>query len=100
MAEQPHGPRRRLREAEQQPHERRLAGTVPSEEAERAAARHLQVDRLQRGARAEALAEAVGLDGERCHGQDARRETRPAASAARPICTPGLIRKDQPNVNA
>src|SRR5262245_54093033 len=78
MAEQLHRARGRLREPQQQPHERRLTGTVASEEAERAAARHLQVDRLQRGTRAEALAEAAGLDGERCHGCDA-----PGADAIR-----------------
>ena len=68
VAEQAHLPARRPGEAEQQADQRRLAGPVRPQEAERAAARHLQVDGLERGAVTEALAQAVGLDGELGHG--------------------------------
>ena len=59
VAEQAHAAGGRLGEAEQQADEGGLAGAVGAEEAERGAARHRQVDRLQRRARPEALAEAV-----------------------------------------
>jgi hypothetical protein len=102
VAEQPQAARARPREAEQQPHERRLAGAVAAEEAERAAARHLQVDRLQRRVGAEALPEALGLDGERGHGAQA------TAGPARPHPSRGPSTsavssercRGHPNVNA
>ena len=53
-----------LGEPEQEPDQRRLAGAVGAEEAERDAARHLEVDAVERGAGAEALAEPARLDGE------------------------------------
>ena len=48
-----------LCEAEQRADHRRLAGAVGTEEAERAAARHLQVDAVERRALAEALGQPV-----------------------------------------
>ena len=60
-----------LREPEQQPDQRRLAGAVGAEEAEGAAARHLEVDVLEGGAVAEALPEALGVDGQIGHGREA-----------------------------
>ena len=48
VAEQAHAPGGRLGEAEQQPDQGRLAGAVRAEEAERGAARHREVDAIQR----------------------------------------------------
>ncbi len=62
MAEQAHAAGARLGEAEQHADHRRLAGAVRAEEAERRAARHLQVDAVERRALAEALGQAAGLD--------------------------------------
>ena len=67
VPEQAHRARGRVGEAEQQPDQRGLAGAVGAEEAERDAARHLEVDAVERGAIAEALAEPARLDGE-CRG--------------------------------
>ena len=64
VAEQAHAARGRLGQAEQQPDQRGLAGAVGAEEAEGDAARHLEVDAVERRPRAEPLAEARGLDGE------------------------------------
>src|SRR4029079_15167912 len=55
-------------EAEQQPDERGLAGAVGAEEPERDAARHLEVDAVERRPCAEPLAETDGLDRERVDG--------------------------------
>ena len=62
MPEQAHRPRARVGEAEQRADHRRLAGAVGAEEAEGAAARHVQVDAVDGGALAEALGQAVRLD--------------------------------------
>ena len=64
VPEQAHAAGGRLGEAEQQPDQRGLAGAVGAEEAEGDAARHLEVDAVERRPRAEPLAEAAGLDGE------------------------------------
>ena len=50
-------------QAEQQADQRRLAGAVGAEEAERDTGRDEQVDAVERQARAEGLAETAGLDG-------------------------------------
>jgi hypothetical protein len=76
VAEQAHRAARRPGEAEEQADERRLAGAVRPQESERASARHLQVDGLERGAVAEALAQAMGLDRELGHGPILRRAGR------------------------
>ena len=55
----------RLGQAEQQPDQRGLAGAVGAEEAEGDAARHLEVDAVERRPRAEPLAEADRLNRER-----------------------------------
>ena len=60
-----HAARGRLGQAEQQPDQRGLAGAVGAEEAEGDAARHLEVDAVERRPGAEPLAEARGLDRER-----------------------------------
>src|SRR5262249_15916138 len=88
VAEQLHGAGGRPREPEQQAHQRGLAGTVASEEPERAAARDLQVDRLQRGPRAEALAEAGGLEGEGAHARNHRAAAPRAHRPLEPTCAP------------
>ena len=62
VAEQAHAARGRLGEAEQQPDQRRLAGAVGAEEAEGDAARHLEVDAVERRAIAEPLAQIGGVD--------------------------------------
>ena len=62
MPEHAHAAGARVGQAEQHADHRRLAGAVGTEEAERAAARHLQVDAVDRGALAEALGQAGGLD--------------------------------------
>ena len=64
VAEHAHRAGGRLGEAEQQADQRGLAGAVGAEEAEGDAARHLEVDVVERGPLAEALAESAGLDGE------------------------------------
>jgi hypothetical protein len=64
VAEHPHRAGGRLGEAEQQPDERGLAGTVGAQEAEGDATRHGEVDAVERRAHAEPLAEAGGLYGE------------------------------------
>ena len=54
----------RIGEPEQQPDQRGLAGAVGAEEPEGDAARHLEVDAVERRASAEALAEPARLDRE------------------------------------
>ena len=60
--EKAHPPRRGLGQPEQHPYQGCLAGAVRSEEAEDLAALHREVDRVHRGALAEALRETLGLD--------------------------------------
>ena len=69
----------RLGEAEQEADQGRLAGAVGAEEAERGAARHLEVDAVERRPLAEALAEPAGLDGQGVgvHGTNVRAPSRP-----------------------
>ena len=62
--EQAHRAGGRPGEPEQQADQRRLARAVGAEEAERDAARHLEVDAVERRAGAEPLAEPARLDGE------------------------------------
>ena len=56
--EQAHAARGRLGQPEQQPDQRGLAGAVGAEEAEGDAARHLEVDAVERGPGAESLAKS------------------------------------------
>ena len=87
-------PAGRLGEAEQQADQRRLAGAVGPEEAERAAARHLQVDGLERGAVTEALPEAVVSMASEVMARTYVRSVR-STSAARLIYAVGPIRSDE-----
>src|SRR6266545_5390641 len=61
-AEQRHVAGRRLRQAEQRPEQRGLAGAVRAEEAERDAGGNDEVDAVDRDATAEALGYGVGFD--------------------------------------
>ena len=77
-------------QAEQQADQRRLAGAVGAEEAERDTGRDEQVDAVERQARAEGLAETAGLDGHGAgvggsgegHGRDGARARGPRAWGA------------------
>ena len=84
-----------LREPEQQPDQRRLAGAVGAQEAEGAAARHLEVDVLEGGAIAEALPEALGVDGQIGHGREATAGWAARLSAGRVNLGGRLIRSDE-----
>jgi len=73
VAEQAHLAGGRLRKPEQQSNQRRLAGTVGPEEAERAATRDIEVDLMQRDPRPEALAQAARLHRQAVPGGTGRR---------------------------
>ncbi len=64
MTEQRHAAGGRVGKPEQHADHRRLAGAVGSEESEGAGARNLEIDRVDRGALAEALGQTRGLDRE------------------------------------
>ena len=84
-----------LREPEQQPDQRRLAGAVGPEEAEGASARHLEVDALERRTVPEALPEAGGVDGQMRSCSEPTAGSPAPTSAARLNRAACLIRSDE-----
>ena len=68
LAQQLHGARVGVREAEEHPNQRGLARAVGAEVPDGATARHQEVDAVHRGSTAENFGQAVGLDGQRSIG--------------------------------